>query len=85
MKVYPLAPIAPLARKALHLSTRVRIIEAPGAPGLFAVQVFGRDGRPGMLFGTDGLLWLFESAGYAQACVYHAHDCANILPDDRVA
>ena len=83
-KPLPLAPLHPLARKALCLSSRVKIIPVPGAENLFAVQVVAKDGRPGLLFGADGLLWVFESAGYAQACVYHAHDAANILPEDRV-
>ena len=84
MRPTPLAPLAPLARRALHLSTHARVIEAPGAPGLFAVQIFGKDGRPGLLFGSDGLLWIFESASYAQACLVHAHDGVTILPADRV-
>lgn len=84
MKVYPLAPIAPLAKKALHLSTHCKVIEAPGAAGLYAVQVFSRDGRPGLLFGTDGYLWLFDSAPYAQSCIWHAHEAATVLPEDRV-
>lgn len=84
MKTPPLSALAPLARRALHLSTHARVIEAPGAPGLYAIQVFSRDSRPGLLFQNDGYLWVFESAGYAQACLVHAHDAANILPEDRV-
>ena len=85
MQNLPLAPLAPLARRALHLSTHARVIPAPGAPGLYAVQVFGKDGRPGLLFQNDGFLWVFETPGYAQACIFHAHDAATILPADRVA
>ena len=84
MRPTPLAPLAPLARRALHTSTHCKVIEAPGAPGLFAIQVFSKDSRPGLLFGTDGYLWLFESREFAQGCIWHHHDNAKVLPEDRV-